>query len=151
MGFDGLFFGRLDYADKDKRLETKTMEMMWKGKHLGKKEKLTIFKSQEEVFLVWLETSWEWARNELHNDCPLYLVPSWERARSQLRPQNNICKVKNTDQIFLESYTMAWILGSLQREPKSDIRFFFFEDFVKVLNYVKHHSMLFFYNTIFTF
>jgi hypothetical protein len=32
MGFDGLFFGRLDYADKDKRLDTKTMEMMWKGK-----------------------------------------------------------------------------------------------------------------------
>lgn len=31
MGFDGLFFGRLDYADKDKRLDTKTMEMMWKG------------------------------------------------------------------------------------------------------------------------
>jgi lysosomal alpha-mannosidase len=31
MGFDGLFFGRLDYADKDQRLKTKTMEMMWKG------------------------------------------------------------------------------------------------------------------------
>ena len=31
MGFDGLFFGRLDYADKDKRLDTKTMEMIWKG------------------------------------------------------------------------------------------------------------------------
>ncbi len=43
MGFDGLFFGRLDYADKDKRLETKTMEMMWKGKHLGKKEKSNNF------------------------------------------------------------------------------------------------------------
>jgi lysosomal alpha-mannosidase len=31
MGFDGLFFGRLDYADKDNRLKKKTMEMMWKG------------------------------------------------------------------------------------------------------------------------
>ena len=32
MGFDGLFFGRLDYADKAKRLKEKTMEMVWKGK-----------------------------------------------------------------------------------------------------------------------
>ena len=35
MGFDGLFFGRLDYADKEKRLREKSMEMVWKGrKHL---------------------------------------------------------------------------------------------------------------------
>jgi lysosomal alpha-mannosidase len=31
MGFDGLFFGRLDYADKDKRKFEKTMEMVWKA------------------------------------------------------------------------------------------------------------------------
>ncbi|XP_059093937.1 lysosomal alpha-mannosidase-like [Tigriopus californicus] len=37
MGFDGLFFGRLDYADKAQRLKTKTMEMIWKGSDsLGK-------------------------------------------------------------------------------------------------------------------
>ena len=29
MGFDGLFFGRLDYDDKNKRMNTKTMEMIW--------------------------------------------------------------------------------------------------------------------------
>ena len=31
MGFDGLFFGRLDYDDKNKRMRTKTMEMIWSG------------------------------------------------------------------------------------------------------------------------
>ena len=31
MGFDGLYFGRLDYADKDKRLNDKTMEMVWEA------------------------------------------------------------------------------------------------------------------------
>ena len=31
MGFDGLFFGRLDYADKNKRKFEKTMEMVWKA------------------------------------------------------------------------------------------------------------------------
>ena len=31
MGMDGLFFGRLDYADKDKRLKDKTMEFMWEA------------------------------------------------------------------------------------------------------------------------
>ena len=37
MGMDGLFFGRLDYADKDKRLLDKTMEMMWQASDsLGK-------------------------------------------------------------------------------------------------------------------
>lgn len=29
MGFDGLFFGRLDYQDKQQRLITKTPEMIW--------------------------------------------------------------------------------------------------------------------------
>ena len=31
MGFDGLFFGRLDYQDKNHRLNTTTMEMVWHG------------------------------------------------------------------------------------------------------------------------
>ena len=31
MGFDGLFFGRLDYADKEKRMRERTMEMVWRG------------------------------------------------------------------------------------------------------------------------
>lgn len=37
MGMDALFFGRLDYADKDKRLKEKSMEMMWQASDsLGK-------------------------------------------------------------------------------------------------------------------
>ena len=31
MGFDGLFFGRLDYADKEKRMKERRMEMVWRG------------------------------------------------------------------------------------------------------------------------
>lgn len=31
LGFDGLFFARLDYQDKDVRLKAKTMEMIWEG------------------------------------------------------------------------------------------------------------------------
>lgn len=31
MGFDGLFFGRLDYQDKQHRIKSKSMEMVWKG------------------------------------------------------------------------------------------------------------------------
>lgn len=31
MYFDGLFFGRLDYQDKDQRAQTKTMEHVWKA------------------------------------------------------------------------------------------------------------------------
>ncbi|XP_059486976.1 lysosomal alpha-mannosidase-like [Neocloeon triangulifer] len=36
MGFDGLFFGRLDEDDKQNRMKSKTMEMIWRGsKNLG--------------------------------------------------------------------------------------------------------------------
>lgn len=37
MGFDGLFFGRLDYQDKILRLNTTNMEFVWRGspKNLG--------------------------------------------------------------------------------------------------------------------
>ena len=37
FGMDGLFFGRLDYQDKDRRLKAKEMEMLWQGSaNLGK-------------------------------------------------------------------------------------------------------------------
>jgi hypothetical protein len=37
MGFDGLFFGRADYQDINKRNSAKTMEMIWKASaNLGK-------------------------------------------------------------------------------------------------------------------
>ncbi|KJE92298.1 lysosomal alpha-mannosidase [Capsaspora owczarzaki ATCC 30864] len=31
MSFDGFFFGRIDYQDKDRRLKDKDMEMIWRG------------------------------------------------------------------------------------------------------------------------
>lgn len=31
MGFDGLFFGRADYQDIDRRADTKTMELIWQA------------------------------------------------------------------------------------------------------------------------
>lgn len=31
LGFDGLFFGRLDFADKKQRLNDKTAELVWRG------------------------------------------------------------------------------------------------------------------------
>lgn len=37
MGFDALFFSRLDWRDKSERLETNTAEMLWRGsENLGK-------------------------------------------------------------------------------------------------------------------
>lgn len=36
MGYDGVFFARLDYQDKSKRLDEKSMEMIWKtSENLG--------------------------------------------------------------------------------------------------------------------
>lgn len=41
MGFDGLFFGRLDHDDKRNRWNTKTMEMVWEGsQNLGEAARL---------------------------------------------------------------------------------------------------------------
>ena len=31
MGFDGFFFARIDYGDKDHRLAYKRLEMVWRG------------------------------------------------------------------------------------------------------------------------
>ncbi|XP_032794592.1 lysosomal alpha-mannosidase [Daphnia magna] len=36
MGYDGLFFGRLDHEDKKQRMASKTMEMVWSSSSLGK-------------------------------------------------------------------------------------------------------------------
>ncbi|XP_060071726.1 lysosomal alpha-mannosidase-like [Ylistrum balloti] len=43
MGFDGLFFGRLDYQDKDERIKTKSMEMLWKGSPTNLKKTADLF------------------------------------------------------------------------------------------------------------
>ncbi|XP_011872614.1 PREDICTED: lysosomal alpha-mannosidase isoform X2 [Vollenhovia emeryi] len=41
MGFDGMLFGRIDYQDKSKRLQDKTMEFIWKSSpSLGKRANL---------------------------------------------------------------------------------------------------------------
>lgn len=46
MGYDGLFFARLDFQDKAKRMADKSMEMVWKSSvNLGEK----IFLNDEEV------------------------------------------------------------------------------------------------------
>ena len=31
MGYDGLFFGRLDYADKERRRRDRRLELVWRG------------------------------------------------------------------------------------------------------------------------
>eukprot|EP01042_Synura_sphagnicola_P004654 gene4654-5910_t len=31
VGFDALFFGRIDYQDRAKRMNEKSMEMIWQG------------------------------------------------------------------------------------------------------------------------
>jgi lysosomal alpha-mannosidase len=37
MGYDGLFFARLDYQDKSERLRQNTTEIIWQGSpNLGK-------------------------------------------------------------------------------------------------------------------
>ncbi|OWF45655.1 lysosomal alpha-mannosidase-like [Mizuhopecten yessoensis] len=43
MGFDGLFFGRLDYQDKFVRAISKTMEMVWKGSPSNLKKTSDLF------------------------------------------------------------------------------------------------------------
>lgn len=45
MGYDGLFFGCVDYQDKFNRVIIKFMEMVWQGSfnNLGKDDKEKIF------------------------------------------------------------------------------------------------------------
>ena len=43
MGFDGLFFGRADYQDRQTRNRTQTMEMVWKASaNLGKYKNINL-------------------------------------------------------------------------------------------------------------
>jgi lysosomal alpha-mannosidase len=50
MGFDGLFFARDDYQDKDTRTKAKTLEMVWKASaNLGLESALTKKKRLKNV------------------------------------------------------------------------------------------------------
>jgi hypothetical protein len=49
MGYDGLFFGRVDYQDKANRLRLKTTEIIWQGSpNLGKS-----FSSNQTTKTLW--------------------------------------------------------------------------------------------------
>ena len=41
MGFEGLFFGRLDYNEKSKRASEKNLEMIWRASDDRKSELFT--------------------------------------------------------------------------------------------------------------
>lgn len=43
MGFDGFFFARIDYDDKNRRLNTSTMETIWRGSARSLKQLSDIF------------------------------------------------------------------------------------------------------------
>ena len=52
MGYDGLFFARLDYQDKVKRLDEKSMEMVWKSNsNLGDERIFYIFEILKVNFI----------------------------------------------------------------------------------------------------
>jgi hypothetical protein len=51
MGFDGLFFARADYREKDERKANKTLQMIWQGSgkeegHEGEKKLTQILRSR---------------------------------------------------------------------------------------------------------
>lgn len=58
MGFDGMLFGRIDYQDKEERLNNKTMEFIWKSSpNLGKKVSLIMvnnnnYKRKKNFFCI---------------------------------------------------------------------------------------------------
>ena len=57
MGFDGLFFGRLDYQDKQVRESSKNMEGIWRGSQSLQHADADLFTgtvlySRDEMFLV---------------------------------------------------------------------------------------------------
>jgi lysosomal alpha-mannosidase len=62
MGFDGLFFARDDYQDKDTRTKAKTLEMVWKASaNLGLESALTKKKIEKCIDVLgtqsWLFTN----------------------------------------------------------------------------------------------
>ena len=71
MGFDALFFGRLDYQDKNKRMNEKSMEWIWmpNADSLGKEVNLfthAMWNSYENPNFDWdvLQDFDPWVNNE---------------------------------------------------------------------------------------
>lgn len=52
MGFDGMFFGRLDYQDKDERLLTQKPEMIWHASaNLGESKGICSSRQSYHIYL----------------------------------------------------------------------------------------------------
>lgn len=52
VGFDGVFFARADYQDKEKRLKERSMEFIWRGsKSLGSSAEVKVIKVVFSAFL----------------------------------------------------------------------------------------------------
>jgi hypothetical protein len=69
MGFDALFFGRLDEADKQNRFKNKEMELVWKASANQGNFVFSIFFLFVIIFCRWLFLS-------LHKYFPRLLLPT---------------------------------------------------------------------------
>ena len=99
MGFDGLFFGRLDYADKEKRLKEKTMEMVWKGRNNFNELDLDIWNAysgsinisnyhQNFILIAWIKCN-----ILLHNEQFRFYIP-WNNLWNPFRVESLFyCKI----------------------------------------------------------
>ena len=53
LGFDGMFFGRLDYQDKNTRIAERNMEFIWKGSpNLGGHLELAVINSRSGIITL---------------------------------------------------------------------------------------------------
>ena len=52
MGFDGLFFARLDWKDKENRLNKKEMEMIWKASNNQGRSANLLWYIQSLIFTI---------------------------------------------------------------------------------------------------
>ena len=134
MGFDALFFGRLDYQDKEKRMNDKALEWIWTPNSESLGEETNIFtqlmwNSYENPFFDWdvkEDCCDPWINDE---GTEVYNAPEW--ADQLMQDIDNRAQHYLTDDIFV-------VFGGDFEYINAFQNYYSMDNMISYMN--KHHS-----------
>jgi hypothetical protein len=103
MGFDGLFFARIDYQDYFHRWRTKNLELVWRGspKSLGATTDLFTHSMFGTSYCFFDGFNFEWGDPPIQDDPRLFDVNVQERADTFIRVIRNRAAVYRTNEVLI--------------------------------------------------
>lgn len=135
MGFDALFFGRLDYREKSQRLKNLTAEMLWETSDEPKQDKHLLTGVLFNNYSPPDGFCWDL----LCNDAPLMDNPALEDYNMDERAQSFIDYAREQHQYYSSSNNSSNILITMGMDFHYQAAHSWYKNLDKLISYINTH------------